>query len=99
MSNERTDKEFVEILVDWHKYAHGGGMIGACNNDKCQAALAEIKTRILRRPGPSGAEVDVIQRVQFIRKWRDELNVAPTVSTGDVDRLLKEYDELKESEK
>lgn len=44
------DEELVEILVDWHKYAHGIGKIGYCNNDKCQAALDEIKARILKKP-------------------------------------------------
>lgn len=50
---EWSTEELVEILVDWHRYAHGGGMIGACNNDKCQAALKEIKKRILAQAEPS----------------------------------------------
>jgi len=52
LSKEWSDKELIEILVDWHRYAHGLGKIGYCNNDKCQGALEQIKARILQKQKP-----------------------------------------------
>lgn len=86
-----SDEELIGILGDWHRYAHGGNMIGACNNEKCQAALAEIKARISRRQELNGKELG-----ELAKKWATELR--PEYSYPHrvliVRKIFEEYDFL-----
>ena len=95
LSKEWSDKELIEILVDWHKYAHGIGEIGYCYDDKCQVALVQIKARISQRSEPSKAELE-----EFVEKHYEKIRQAIgksmfTLPIRLLHEMLSEYDELR----